>query len=222
MFERYAVYYTPAGSLATAGAAWLGWDSAAGKELPHPDIKGLDLTAITETPRKYGIHGTLKPPFFLAEGVTEEALIGEVSAMARRLRPVILDGLCVSRLGKFLALTPEGDQDALAHLAAQVVMELDHFRAPPSEAELARRRQTSLSVAQEKHLADWGYPYVLDQFRFHITLTGRLRLPENVMPHAERYFGPILPKPFILDALTLLGQSEDGRFRHISRHVCEG
>ena len=67
-FDRYAIYFTPQGSLAEAGAAWLGWDLARGRTVAHPDVAGLDVAALTETPRKYGLHATIKPPFVLAEG----------------------------------------------------------------------------------------------------------------------------------------------------------
>ena len=52
------------------------------------------------------------------------------------------------------------------------------FARPPGAAELERRRKAGLSAAQEKMLLRWGYPYVLDEFRFHLTLTGRLQ-PEG-------------------------------------------
>jgi putative phosphonate metabolism protein len=222
MFERYAVYYTPTGELAEVGASWLGWDSLAGQEVLHPLIDRLDVAALTETPRKYGIHGTLKPPFYLANGTDAGGLSKAVETLAASLAPVTLDGLEVRRLGGFLALVPRGDQAALAALAAKIVMDLDVFRAPPSEAELARRRQGNLSDAQEKHLNDWGYPYVMDQFRFHITLTGRQKNADALLPKVTDHFTPVLPRPFVVDALTLLGQRADGRFEQIARCPCEG
>jgi len=46
-------------------------------------------------------------------------------------------------------------------------------------AELARRRTLRLTAEQDAMLARWGYPYVLEDFRFHMTLTGSLPLPER-------------------------------------------
>lgn len=66
-FRRYGLYYTPRpGALAEFGAAWLGWDPVAGQSMAHPAIDGLprDISEITASPRKYGLHGTIKPPFF--------------------------------------------------------------------------------------------------------------------------------------------------------------
>lgn len=218
-FDRYAVYFTPDGALARAGAAWLGWDVAQGCAVAHPDLGAVDLAGITSTPRKYGMHGTLKPPFALAQGTDAEELRMAVHALAEGLTPVSLAGLEVAALGPFLALKPVGDQTGLARMAAEVVTQLDRFRAPPSEAELARRRQSNLSAAQEQHLRDWGYPYVMDQFRFHITLTGRLSRAQEVeiAPVARAYFAPYLTAPFVIGSLTLAGQGADGMFYEIER-----
>ncbi|WPZ28609.1 DUF1045 domain-containing protein [Sulfitobacter sp. OXR-159] len=223
-FDRYAIYYTPQGSLAEAGAAWLGWDVARGRAVAHPEVAGLDVAALTQTPRKYGLHATIKPPFVLAEGTTADGLLAEFEALCTRLSPVTLDGLALTPLGRFLALTPEGDTAALNAMAAEVVRGLDTFRAPPSEADLARRRQANLTPAQEANLSQWGYPYVMEAFRFHVTLTGKL--PKSDLPRVTAalapYIAPHLPQPFILDSLTLVGQAEDGMFHEVHRAALSG
>lgn len=223
-YTRYAVYYAPPpGPLAEFGAAWLGWDAAEGALRPHSPLPGLPAALqaeITETPRKYGLHGTLKPPFRLAEGSRRAALEADLAKLAARLAPVRLDGLALSRLGGFLALTPEGDTAALAALAAACVRDLDAHRAPPSEAELARRRAARLSPAQEENLARWGYPYVMGDFRFHLTLTGRLprSKAEAVQAALAPPLAPLLPRPFPISDLCLFGERPDGRFQILSRH----
>jgi putative phosphonate metabolism protein len=217
--SRYAIYYTPEGALAAAGAAWLGWDIAAGCVLEHSIYADIDLSTLTARPRQYGFHGTLKPPFVLAKDTDLGMLQRAVQSLSGILEPVQLDGLDIASLGPFLALKPLGDQTALARLAQEVVTQLDRFRAPPSEAELARRRQSRLSPAQEQHLRDWGYPYLMDQFRFHMTLTGRLSREHEVKVRAcaQSYFAPHLHKPITIDSLTLVGQDGNGMFRQIER-----
>ncbi|MEL6609249.1 MAG: DUF1045 domain-containing protein [Pseudomonadota bacterium] len=218
-YSRYAVYYTPPeGAFADQLAAWLGWDGARGAPVANPDIDSVDVTAITETPRKYGAHGTLKPPMRLADGHSAEDLRAATARLAASLAPVTVERLEIAPLGRFLALVPTGDVTGLADLAARVVMELDPMRAAPSEAELAKRRAAQLSPAQEAHLDRWGYPYVLDQFRFHITLTGRLDKPTLAAAEAAlaRHLSP--PAPFVIDALSLCGErTVDGRFELIER-----
>ena len=226
MFTRYAIYFTPPpdSALADFGADWLGWDSATGQLREHPSVPGLVVAEITSVPRKYGFHGTIKPPFHLAKDVTFEALHAAFRALCTTAQPVTLDGLELARLGRFLALVPRGDAAALAQLAARFVKELDGFRAPPSADELARRRSSKLNPAQEANLSAWGYPHVLDQFRFHMTLSGRLD-PE-VRDAVE---SALLPKvqsltlaPFTIDAMTLLGSDADGRFHQLDRCQLSG
>lgn len=223
MFQRYAVYYTPSGKLAEAGASWLGWDLETGTEVSHPVIDGLDVAALTRRPHKYGLHGTIKPPFTLAHGTTEAMLTKEFEALCTQLAPVTLTALETHAIAHFIALVPAGDQNRLAQLAAEVVMELDHFRAPPSAAEIARRKQANLTPSQDNNLNTWGYPYVMDDFRFHITLTGRIK--GNMAPvitALRTYFAPHLHTPFTIDTLTLTGQDDDGMFHEIQRFALNG
>lgn len=217
MFERYAVYYTPSGALAQAGAAWLGWDLNSGAPVAHPDITGLDLAELTQTPRKYGLHATIKPPFHLADGTTAARLRNALADFCAEMPAVELAGLEVSRLGRFLALTARGDTRTLSSLASNVVRHFDNFRAAPSAAELDRRRAQRLSPAQERNLSRWGYPHVMDQFRFHITLTGRRKDICDLEPFVAAHFAPALPTPFIIDSLTLAGQDKTGMFHAIER-----
>ncbi|WP_299694656.1 DUF1045 domain-containing protein [uncultured Tateyamaria sp.] len=222
MFRRYAIYYTPepGSALAVFGASWLGWDSATGAPVSDPAADGVDRAAITDTPRKYGFHGTIKPPFRLADGHRPDALAQALAALCADAAPVTLDGLHLARLGRFLALVPEGDMAALACLAARAVQELDGFRAPLTDAELAKRRAARLTPEQDALLVLWGYPYVLDAFRFHLTLTGRL--DPDTATRAEAVLAPQLAKlslsPYTINGLTLLGEDETGSFHQISRH----
>jgi putative phosphonate metabolism protein len=176
---RYAVYVAlPSGHpLAAFGAAWLGRDALDGKPVPRPPLPGwadARLDAITAEPRRYGFHATLKPPFTLAQGQREEDLLEATDALARTRGPVPLDSLGIASLGGFVALTLGARSGAVDALAAACVAELDRFRAPPDAAELARRRGAGLTARQSELLRLWGYPFVMDEFRFHMTLTGRL------------------------------------------------
>lgn len=216
MYQRYAVYFTPNAELGRKGAHWLGWDILRGVSQPHPLVDGLDLPALTATPRRYGLHGTIKAPFHLAHEKTELDLRKTFESVCQRTSPVTLDGLHVVKMGGFVALTPIGDQTELAALAATAVKELDPFRAPPSAEELARRRRAQLTPAQERNLEVWGYPYVMDQFRFHITLTGRIRGEiAPVICAIRSHFEPCIEKPFEVNSLTLAGQDESGYFTAI-------
>ncbi|MBU3261643.1 DUF1045 domain-containing protein [Roseovarius sp. PS-C2] len=227
IFKRYAIYYLPEpGPLAEFGAAWLGWDAASGQDMAHPRIDGLPLPAeqITDTPRKYGLHATIKPPFRLAPGTTENALNDALAAFCADQPAVTLDGLELAQLGRFLALRPEGDETALNALAANAVRILDAFRASMTEAELTHRRAANLNPEQDALLLQWGYPYVMESFRFHITLTGKLpkALARQTAQVLKPHLAPLLPQPFRIATLCLMGEAADGRFHLIARHELTG
>lgn len=225
-FRRFAIYYAPNGGLADFGAAWLGWDATRGRPVAQPSPPGLPrpLDQITEAPRRYGLHATIKPPFRLAPDATAAGLDRATAALCARLAPVRLPGLTLARLGGFLALVPQGDTGALSRLAAEAVTGLDKFRAPPTQAEIERRHPDRLNPRQRAHLAAWGYPYVLDEFRFHITLTGDLPEAEAaaVRHVLAPLIGPHLPAPFDIDALCLFGEASDGRFHLVHSYPLTG
>lgn len=222
-FSRYAVFYTPPdGPLATFGTAWLGWDITTGRAVAHPAVEKLPgpVADLTRSPRKYGLHATIKPPFTLGEGCDEVALSEALQRLCVQLVPATLAGLRLVSLGRFLALVPEGDQVQLSGLAAMVVETLDTFRAPPGAGELKRRAHAGLSAHQIGLLNRWGYPYVMDAFRFHITLTGKLPKPQIAPVRAmlDQALATALPAPFVIDALSLVGEDADtGQFHMIKR-----
>lgn len=169
MTARYALYYAPepGSALETFGRRWLGSEAATGEALPR-------FEEITRAPRHYGFHGTLKAPFWLADGHNLEALQRAIAAFAATHARFELSPLRLAALGRFLALVPSGPCEPLDSLAADCVTAFDGFRRLPSEEELARRRANGLTERQNQLLIRWGYPYVLDEFRFHLTLTGPL------------------------------------------------
>lgn len=223
-FTRFAVYHLPPpGPLAAFGAAWLGWDVARGIAAAPPEDMPDDAGTLTAAPRKYGFHATLKAPFRLDGGAAPADLRAAMRALASDLPPVRLDGLSVRRLGAFIALTPDGPVDALNALAGRIVTDLDRFRAPAGAAELARRRASGLTPAQDDLLLRWGYPYVLDEFRFHMTLTGPVAIGgDEVLRDLKARLAPILPRPYAVDEIALCGEGPDGRFRLIERYALTG
>ncbi|QJF52515.1 DUF1045 domain-containing protein [Roseobacter ponti] len=213
-FERYGIYYTASdGAFARAGATWLGWDIATGESVGTPDEE------IVGRPRRYGFHGTIKPPFRLAAQRDAQALKNALKDLCATLSPATTGALEISCLGRFLALTPGGDTQGLALLAGRVVRDLDPFRAPPTVQELEKRRRSRLSEQQEANLSRWGYPYVLEEFRFHMTLTGPLKEPllAQTRAAAEVHFEGLCPDPFRVDSLTLTGEDASGMFHEVMR-----
>jgi putative phosphonate metabolism protein len=225
-YARFALYYTPpAGPLADFGAAWLGWDIARGDFAEQPVLRlPRAMADITAEPRKYGFHATLKPPFQLADGHSAGALHDAARALCAVRAPVTLPALRLARLGRFLALIPDPQPAVLNSLAAALVADLDTYRAPPSDADLARRRAAPLTPAQDALLVRWGYPYVMDEFRFHMTLTGKLDTADiaAVEQAARDRLGPLATEGLTITDITLAGSDETGYFHQIARLPLSG
>lgn len=227
-YARYAVFYIPRADAdwARTCTSWLGWDLNNSCSVVHPDVADLPLAVseITRAPCKYGLHATLKPPFRLASDQTEDALSSACAALATDQKPIQLQSLAVTRMGRFLALCPLGATNMVNALAARCVSELDVYRAALTPAELERRRGNGLSVRQEHNLTRWGYPHVMDLFRFHITLTGRL--PKDMLESVEISLHGMLanqlPDPFHISDLALVGEDNTGLFHLIERYPLVG
>ena len=228
---RYAVYYVPGqGSvLERLGSSLLGRSVCTGKSLPQPlfgDIPPGEFFSLTRDARRYGLHATLKPPFFLQPGRTEEELIREAERFSAARQPLRLPALAVDRIGSFFALVmrPRNEAEAAGAesvllLAREAVAFFDGFRAAPSGEELDRRRAKGLTPRQEEYLCRWGYPYVLDEFRFHCTLTDAVREPGLAAALEAglcRYMAPALENNR-LDAITLCRADQDGVFTALHR-----
>lgn len=199
-FERYAIYYCPRPDteLAEFGKAWLGTEERLYPSIPE---------SLLAQPRRYGFHATLKAPFRLANGYTEEALVVAVEEFAAAARSVSLSGVILKSIGHFFALVPATDSEAVRSLAFNCVSEFDGFRAPLNEGEISRRMSANLTPRQEQLLYTWGYPYVAEEFRFHLTLTGPLSAPErlrtqNVLQDAVV---PFADQPIMIEDLCICG-----------------
>ena len=222
--KRFAVYYAPRpGAFAQATAEWLGWDPVTGAPCPQPELPGIPYPAVlTAEARRYGFHGTIRAPFKLAEGVTPILAAEAVAELATRLPPVRCEGMRLENLQGFLALTPMGCEAALLELAAAVVEGTNTLRAPLTEAEIARRRPESLTPRQRELLGLWGYPYVMEEFRFHLTLTDHLPDPDPVQDRLSDHFAAVLPSPFAVEDLCLFGEDDAGRFHLLHRYALTG
>jgi putative phosphonate metabolism protein len=222
--NRYAVYFAPReGAFAQRTAEWLGRNPETGQALSQPVLAGIgDPDAITVDPRRYGFHGTIRAPFRPAPGVTETMIRDRVAGLAARLAPVTCKGLRLEVLHGFLALTPLGCEAALLDLAAAVVEATDDLRAPLTDTEIARRRPDQLSARQRALLDRWGYPFVMEEFRFHLTLTDRLPEPGPILEALDAHFTPVLPSPFAIEDLCLFGDDSAGSFRLLHRYALTG
>jgi putative phosphonate metabolism protein len=224
--SRFAIYFAPdpASALWRFGSSCMSYDAslALGCDPLIPTFWSEDeWWDRTEEPRRYGFHATLKAPFHLREDVREEELFEAFDEFASVQKPFVIDGLRVACLGTFVALVPVGDVGKLNRLAADSVRAFDKFRAPLSPEDFARRLSGQLTPRQKQYVEEWGYPYVLEEFRFHMTLTGPLASDECLKAERELkslFAASVGPGPVAIDSIALFRQDRrDGRFRIIRR-----
>jgi putative phosphonate metabolism protein len=217
--ERYAVYYAPraAEGLAVAAGQWLGISPEGGRLRRQPLVSGVSperLADITTDPRVYGFHGTLKAPIALIDGVNEREFVDAVGRFAVTLRAVTVPSMVLAELGSFLAMVPAERCTELQDLADRCVVEFDEYRRPADETELARRRASGLTARQDALLLRWGYPYVLEEWRFHLTLSGRIEDAVEraaVMAILRKRFSGFVDRPLQVRDLCVFRQAAPGR-----------
>ena len=223
-FPRYAIYYVsgPDSELDRFGTRLLGYDAHTGEDLPFPDDimrMAPDWRDLTRDPRKYGFHATLKAPLSLAPDKTEAGFLAACGAFASTPRPIPVIRLVVSSISGFIAVVPVEPSADLERLAADCTSEFDSFRAPLTPEDRARRNPSALTARQCEHLDRWGYPYVMEDFRFHMTLTGRLDAERRgpILTMLRNSFAAIGIRTLAIDRIALFRQDDaDSRFRIIN------
>ncbi|NLS04360.1 DUF1045 domain-containing protein [Rhizobium sp. P32RR-XVIII] len=223
---RYAICFTPSPSdpLSHVAASWLGRNVFSGEMVEPPAIRGIGIHEIafhTAVPRRYGFHGVLKAPFHLASDVSEAQLMRDLMRFSGSLHPFRIPCIEVARLGSYYSLVPSIPCDHVQHLASAVVQHFDRFRAPLSEADIERSDPDGLSAAQFANLHRWGNPYVMDEFRFHMPVTGPVNSID--MPRIEQalrsVFEPVLAEPITVSNIALMiEEGTGGPFRVHSLH----
>jgi Protein of unknown function (DUF1045) len=174
---RYAIYFVPSASsqLYRYGSSILGYDSYTGDSVSFPDGFGsgaVNWNELSATPRRYGFHATLKAPFLLAPSCSEQQLVNALRNFAGLGHAVHSFVPILRELEDFIAVVPQEAEASIDALAASCTTIFDAYRAPISPQERARRLASGLSQSQIQNLDRWGYPFVLSEFRFHMTLTG--------------------------------------------------
>jgi hypothetical protein len=221
---RLAAYWTPPtdGALWRFACRWLGRDAASGELFPCRDARHA---AITEDARRYGFHATLKAPIALADGATLDDVRTALRALAARFTPFTTPPWVLADIDGFLAMVPDPMVDAgrpkLLHaLADASVLALEPLRRPATPAELARRRPDRLGPRARLYLERYGYPWVLEEFFAHLTLTCRLDTPEREATTArlQRELAALPAAPFAFHDICLFVEESPGApFRLLER-----
>jgi putative phosphonate metabolism protein len=225
---RFAVYFVPAADTALYrfGAAVLGYDCYTGE--PVARLRDVALTeaewaALTAEPRAYGFHATLKAPFRLRGELDPADLLADLQTLAAAITTIPTLEPVVGLIGGFVAIVPATTSPALERLAADCVMAFERFRLPLTAQERSRRLAAGLSRQQTANLDRFGYPYVFEEFRFHMTLTGRVEPDRRAVIHAllqNEFARACGAEPVRLDRLALARQDRPGAaFRVVGQAV---
>ncbi len=215
--SRYGVYYCPEPDTDfwELGSSWLGRNVLSNQELDQPVLKETSINSLyfnTSSPRKYGLHGTLKAPIHLATKVSEADFLHAVQCIAQSTAPFLIPSVKVDELGDFLAIRPTEPCAALCALAEACVRQLDALRQPATAHEIARRNPDALTSSQQDNLMTWGYPYVFDDFRFHITISNSIKhipMRQALLQDAVDYFAPVCAKPLPISSLCVFTQMKN-------------
>jgi putative phosphonate metabolism protein len=214
---RYAIYFTPPedDALSRLAASWLGRDAFRDRNLAQPAVDGFtadEIVNLTGDPRRYGFHATLKAPFDLASDRSEHELLAAFDALAAVIPGFTLPQVTLGQLGAFFALVPAVRSEELQAFADTCVRHFEPFRAPLSAADIARRKPERLTESERRNLEQWGYPYVFEDFRFHMTLTGEV--PSDRQPAMttvlEAIFADFIDRPLAISHLSLFVEPERG------------
>jgi hypothetical protein len=147
----------------------------------------------------------------LADGRTEKMLLAACASFAGTARPIPIITPVVNSISGFIAVIPGQPSAELRRLAADCVTAFDPFRAPLSAEDRARRNPQRLTPRQVEYLDRWGYPYVMEEFRFHMTLTGRLdgMRREGVIAMLRERFARLGLGDLAVDRIALFKQNDD-------------
>ena len=230
-YKRVAIYFLPKknSSLENFGKNLLGRDINKKKKISltrrqkYFINRGFtyfdELKDYCEEPAKYGFHATLKAPFRLKRNVKTKNFYDVISHIAAQHSRFKIKGLKIVYSKKFTFITSRKPNKLLINLENDLVKHLDTFRAELNKTEIKKRIPDSLTFKQNKYLKEWGYPFVLDQFKFHMTLMNQNnnKLSNKQKLELEKLIYKISNNLLEFNEISLLGENKNGYFEEIKR-----
>ncbi|MEM7042448.1 MAG: DUF1045 domain-containing protein [Pseudomonadota bacterium] len=184
MTGRCAIYFAPpeGSALEAFGRRVLGRDHVTGEDVEQPHLNGFDaayLKRITKSARHYGFHATLKAPFVLKAGRTIDELRDAAASFTANRTAFEAPPFEITAHSSWIAFTLSAPCPEMKMLAADCVRAFEPFRAPLDDVDIERRRKSGLTPRQDEQMLTYGYPYIFDDFAFHMTLAGPLDQDER-------------------------------------------
>ena len=230
-YKRVAIYFLPKknSSLENFGKNLLGRDINKKKKISltrrqkYFINRGFtyfdELKDYCEQPAKYGFHATLKAPFRLKRNVKTKNFYDVISHIAAQHSRFKIKGLKIVYSKKFTFITSRKPNKLLINLENDLVKHLDTFRAELNKTEIKKRIPDSLTFKQNKYLKEWGYPFVFDQFKFHMTLMNQNnnKLSNKQKLELEKLIYKTSNNVIEFNEISLLGENKNGYFEEIKR-----
>ena len=228
-YSRYAIYYAPPkeSSLEEFGRYWFGWDPLNAKLINNKqrinylngfgikNLKNIDKNVLIA--KKYGFHGTLIPPFKLNKNYSTNTLFKKTEEIAKKLKKFKFYKFKLKKINNFYAFVQNKKNNNINKLSNRLVRELFKFRSPLTKKEIDRRNPSKLSKLQLNILYKWGYPYLMSEFNFHMTLasevTGNKLYLE--LKKIERNKEIILNEINNFDKIYIFGENQKGMFENL-------
>ena len=228
-YSRYAIYYAPPkeSSLEEFGRYWFGWDPLNAKLINNKHrinylnrfgIKNLiNIDKNVLIPKKYGFHGTLIPPFKLNKNYSTNTLFKKTEEIAKKFKKFKFYKFKLKKINNFYAFVQNKKNNNINKLSNRLVRELFKFRSPLTKKEIDRRNPSKLSKLQLNILYKWGYPYIMSEFNFHMTLasevTGNKLYFE--LKKIEKNKEIILNEINNFDKIYIFGENQNGMFENL-------
>jgi alpha-D-ribose 1-methylphosphonate 5-triphosphate synthase subunit PhnG len=205
---RYAVYYVPDqdSDLYRLGSSLLGYSLREGKELPMAALPGAGAPGeYSKKASVYGFHSTVIAPFRTQRG--KEGIASAIALALSKHAPFRLAPLRLRLLNGFPALCAEGPMDGFQALEKSLLEALYPLFLPPDPESLGRRGE--LNPKQLGYFWKWGYPFVLDEHRFHMTL-GDPNSSDGYIGALKNYFPASSTDALVFGKVTLCAQESPG------------
>lgn len=228
-YSRYAIYYAPPkeSNLEEFGRYWFGWDPLNAKLINNKqrinylngfgikNLKNIDKNVLIA--KKYGFHGTLIPPFKLNKNYSTNLLFKKTEDIAKKFKKFKFYKFKLKKINNFYAFVQNKKNNNINKLSNRLVRELFKFRSPLTKKEIDRRNPSKLSKLQLNILHKWGYPYLMSEFNFHMTLasevTGNKLYFE--LKKIEKNKEIILNEINNFDKIYIFGENQKGMFENL-------
>lgn len=208
--DRYIISFAPKSTSMfwKLGALWFGYDASRNAYTKNTLVPGMPKEhhdAAVTTARRSGFNIILTGPFQLTAGMPEELLKTTISLYCQSLSTLQTGPLSIIETAHKLSISAQEISPQVQKLADDIVLEFNAFRLPANPLPEDSPIRAALTPGQLKNLIEWGQPYIFEELKFQIPLTGRLpeKMSGPLKSFLEGRFIECLKTGFEIDNLSL-------------------